>query len=93
MPPARCLKIALRDAKLHASPNAGIPEAAAAGALGTSLGGPASYNGITSKKEFFGKEFPPPEISHIPATLKLMWTSTAILLAALTTAHIVFLSL
>ncbi|MBN1864651.1 MAG: cobalamin biosynthesis protein CobD [Victivallales bacterium] len=85
MPPARCFKIAIRDAKLHASPNAGIPEAAAAGALGISLGGPASYDGTISQKEFFGKEFPPPEISHIPATLRLMWASTAILLAALTT--------
>mgnify|MGYP001175460597 CR=1 FL=1 len=36
---------ALRDAGLHRSPNAGWPEAAMAGALGLSLGGPRSYGG------------------------------------------------
>jgi adenosylcobinamide-phosphate synthase len=36
---------ALRDARKHASPNAGWPEAAVAGALGFSLGGPRSYAG------------------------------------------------
>ncbi len=38
---------ALRDARKHASPNAGWPEAAFAGALGYSLGGPRSYAGET----------------------------------------------
>lgn len=36
---------ALRDARKHASPNAGWPEAAFAGALGYTLGGPRSYAG------------------------------------------------
>lgn len=36
---------ALSDAKKHASPNAGWPEAALAGALGLSLGGPRAYEG------------------------------------------------
>jgi len=34
---------ALRDARKHASPNAGWPEAAIAGALGLTLGGPRAY--------------------------------------------------
>jgi adenosylcobinamide-phosphate synthase len=38
---------ALRDARKHASPNAGWPEAAFAGALGYTLGGPRSYAGET----------------------------------------------
>ncbi len=38
---------ALRDAKNHASPNAGWPEAAMAGALGIALGGPRDYGGQT----------------------------------------------
>lgn len=38
---------ALRDARKHASPNAGWPEAAFAGALGFALGGPRSYAGET----------------------------------------------
>lgn len=36
---------ALRDARKHVSPNAGWPEAALAGALGFSLGGPRAYDG------------------------------------------------
>ncbi len=40
---------ASRDASLHASPNAGWPEAAFAGALGISLGGPRSYGDKTLK--------------------------------------------
>jgi adenosylcobinamide-phosphate synthase len=39
------LKTARRDAGKHASPNAGWPEAAMAGALGLALGGPRAYGG------------------------------------------------
>lgn len=43
--PGGALRAALRDAKKHASPNAGWPEAAMAGALGLKLGGPRAYGG------------------------------------------------
>jgi len=39
------LKTMLRDAGKHASPNAGWPEAAMAGALGLAIGGPRTYPG------------------------------------------------
>lgn len=39
------LRIMLRDARKHRSPNAGWPEAAAAGALGLTLAGPRRYDG------------------------------------------------
>ncbi len=43
--PARALKVMLRDARKHASPNAGWPEAAMAGAFDMALGGPRVYAG------------------------------------------------
>lgn len=46
---------ARRDAGKHASPNAGWPEAAFAGALGFSLGGPRSYNGEVVDLPGFGE--------------------------------------
>ncbi len=48
-------RTALRDARAHASPNAGWPEAAMAGALGLSLGGPRSYGGATLAGAFLGR--------------------------------------
>ena len=39
------LRVMLRDAPLHRSPNAGWPEAAMAAALGVKLSGPRSYGG------------------------------------------------
>ncbi len=46
--------VMLRDAGRHASPNAGWPEAAMAGALGLSLGGPVAYDGALQDKPWIG---------------------------------------
>ena len=43
-----------RDARKHASPNAGWTEAAMAGALGLRLAGPVSYDGQTHAKPWIG---------------------------------------
>jgi adenosylcobinamide-phosphate synthase len=42
---AQAFNVMRRDARQHRSPNAGWPEAAMAGALGLSLGGPRQYGG------------------------------------------------
>ncbi len=52
--PSGAWNIALRDARKHASPNSGWPEAAFAGALGFALGGPRSYNGTVVDLPTFG---------------------------------------
>jgi adenosylcobinamide-phosphate synthase len=43
-----------RDADKHASPNAGWPEAAMAGALGLRLAGPIAYDGVMHAKRWIG---------------------------------------
>ncbi|GAA3250797.1 hypothetical protein GCM10020258_06000 [Sphingomonas yabuuchiae] len=45
-----------RDARAHASPNAGWPEAGMAGALGVALAGPVAYDGVTQIKPWIGRE-------------------------------------
>lgn len=48
------LGVMWRDAPRHASPNAGWPEAAMAGALHVELGGAASYEGVAHDRPLFG---------------------------------------
>lgn len=47
-------RIMLRDARAHASPNAGWTEAAMAGALGLRLAGPIAYDGVACPKPWIG---------------------------------------
>lgn len=49
-------RVMLRDHGRHASPNAGWPEAAMAGALGVRLAGPIVYDGVLADKPWIGKE-------------------------------------
>lgn len=80
---------ALRDAKLHDSPNAGWPEAAFAGALGFRLGGPRSYAGEVVELPSFGTgrvDLGPPEVERAlrlyRATLNLILAATALVALA-----------
>jgi adenosylcobinamide-phosphate synthase len=52
--PGKAWAIASRDARKHASPNSGWPEASFAGALGFRLGGPRSYAGEMVDLPSFG---------------------------------------
>lgn len=57
-----------RDARRHASPNAGWPEAAMAGALGVRLAGPISYDGVLHDKPWIG-DGPAPMAADVQAAL------------------------
>ena len=59
-----------RDARRHASPNAGWPEAAMAGALGVQLGGAARYDGVTTARPTFG-DGPRPTTADLARGLRL----------------------
>jgi adenosylcobinamide-phosphate synthase len=54
MSPDAAWATARRDAKKHDSPNSGWPEAAMAGALGVTLGGPRAYQGELVDLPAFG---------------------------------------
>lgn len=66
----RGFRTMLRDARKHASPNAGWPEAAMAGALGRRLGGPASYDGVRIERPAFGSG-PSPDAADLARGLTL----------------------
>ena len=52
---ADAIQFMARDARKHASPNAGWPEAALAGALEVRLGGPRSYSGVREDLPWMGR--------------------------------------
>lgn len=72
-------RIALRDRLKHPSPNSGHPEAAAAGALGVRLGGPAHYCGVPSWKEYLGDQLLPLDERAYRGMIKLMYISTLLM--------------
>ncbi len=76
-------RVALRDARTHASPNAGWPEAATAGALSIKLGGPRRYGNRVVEAVFIGDGRSELQPADITAALRLINTSCAILLVAL----------
>jgi adenosylcobinamide-phosphate synthase len=77
------LGTALRDAGKHASPNAGYPEAAMAGALGLALGGPRSYGGVAAGYDaWIGEGRYGATAADIRKALKLYVRADAILIGA-----------
>ncbi len=72
----------LRDASKHASPNAGWPEAAMAGALGRTLGGPATYDGAVLQRPRLG-DGPAPTAADLDRALRLYIIACGLLWALL----------
>lgn len=69
----RSWRIAWRDGRKSPSPNAGIPEAAMAGALGVRLGGTNFYGGVAAVRPYLGESLAPLAAAHIPAAVRLMY--------------------
>jgi adenosylcobinamide-phosphate synthase len=75
--PSKAFAIARRDAPSHASPNAGWPEAAMAGALGLKLGGSRSYAGVNVRAVSLGEGSPQANAADIHRALALYRRATA----------------
>lgn len=75
-------RVMLRDAPAHASPNAGWPEAAMAGALGVTLGGPTAYDGVMHARPTFG-DGPRPGPADLKRGLDLYGRACGLLILAL----------
>ncbi|QIG79058.1 adenosylcobinamide-phosphate synthase CbiB [Stakelama tenebrarum] len=71
-------RILWRDRGKHASPNAGWPEAAMAGALGVRLAGPIHYGGVRADKDWIG-EGRAPERHDIRRALSIYVRACALL--------------
>lgn len=78
--PLPSLRIWLRDGSKHASPNAGLSEAAVAGALGVQLGGTNYYGGEPSEHPRMGDPLRPLERRDIPRANALMLATAALAL-------------
>lgn len=78
---AQSWRILRRDGRRHASPNAGLPEAAMAGALGVQLGGIDYYAGEPLAKPTIGDPTIPLAAEHILLANALMFVTLALFLA------------
>jgi adenosylcobinamide-phosphate synthase len=77
--------VMLSDAAKHASPNAGWPEAAMAGALRVKLGGPATYDGVLHERPVFGAG-PAPGLAELRRGLRLYLVACGLLWLAVAAA-------
>jgi adenosylcobinamide-phosphate synthase len=80
---ACALHTAIKEGANHSSPNAGLPEAAFAGALAVKLNGPNYYSGHLVEKPFIGVRFGKSATSHIKKACDLMMLSSGLWLVSL----------
>lgn len=74
-PQRRTWHTAITEGRHHASPNAGYPEAAFAGALAVRLNGPNYYHGRLVNKPYVGVGFGSVTVASIPQACRLMLTA------------------
>jgi len=79
--PWAALRTLVRDGRKHASPNAGLSEAAMAGALGVQVGGTNYYDGQPLPKPTIGDPLVPLAARHIVLANALMFTTAGLFLA------------
>ncbi|MDE0114209.1 MAG: adenosylcobinamide-phosphate synthase CbiB [Albidovulum sp.] len=78
----RAVRIMTRDARLHRSPSAGFPEAAAAAVLGAALAGPRSYRGeFVNEPYIFAEGRKSLDADDIDAAVRLLWRAWWVLTA------------
>jgi len=65
-------KTAVQEGSNHSSPNAGLPEAAFAGALAVKLNGPNTYDGKRVDKPYIGIRFGETKTDHIKKACDIM---------------------
>jgi adenosylcobinamide-phosphate synthase len=70
-----------RDGSKHASPNAGYPEAAMAGALGLALAGPRAYDGAPTDGAWMGDGRREANAADVRAALELYGRADGLLIA------------
>ena len=68
-----------RDGRRYPSPNAGLPQAALAGALQIRLGGPAVYGGVKSEKPFLGDDRTEITLVEYRQTVAILYASSALM--------------
>lgn len=79
--PLAALRISWRDGGQSKSPNAGYPMAAAAGALGVQLGGPAVYFGQVEMKPTLGEALVPLALERYDELIRLLYGTALCALA------------
>jgi adenosylcobinamide-phosphate synthase len=84
-------RIMSRDGRNHSSPNSGIPEAAAAGALGVRLGGTSVYSGIPVVKPTIGDPLKPLSFMAWFGSVRLMYGAEALLVVGWLVISMAFL--
>lgn len=79
-----------QDGQNHLSPNAGIPEAASAGALGVRLGGGQFYQGVWIEKPALGRANRELEPEDIVRTHRLLFAASGFALVAFVSVRIIW---